>query len=142
MDNEFPKGIILTLNRIIYDLDESDNKELAIEMRKFMKIVLGAFQIATPIEDNLLNSEKSHNYSFKQKIRLILYMSHFLAHEILLCIHFLGCPKILFVKPKAQLGSYYGTPSKRKNRIFHDIGQNSFDTYPPYQIMTNYIMKF
>ena len=82
MDNEFPKGIILTLNRIIYDLDESDNNELAIEMRKFMKIVLGAFQIETPIEDNLLNSEKSHNYSFKQKIRLILYMSHFLAPEI------------------------------------------------------------
>ena len=33
-------------------------------------------------------------------------------------------------------------PSKRKNRIFHDIEQNSFDTYPPYQIMTNYIMTF
>ena len=25
-----------------------------------------------------------------------------------------------------------GTPSKKKNRIFHDIVQNSFDTYPPY----------
>ena len=24
----------------------------------------------------------------------------------------------------------------KKNRIFHDIVQNSFDTYPPYLIMT------
>ena len=32
-----------------------------------------------------------------------------------------------------------GTPSKKNNRIFHDIVQNSFDTYPPYLIMTYYI---
>ena len=25
---------------------------------------------------------------------------------------------------------------QKKNRIFHDIMQNSFDTYPPYLIMT------
>jgi len=30
---------------------------------------------------------------------------------------------------------YLGKPSK-KNRIFHDIVQNSFNTYPPYLIMT------
>ena len=32
-----------------------------------------------------------------------------------------------------------GKPSKKINRIFHDIVQNSFATYPPYLIMTYYI---
>ena len=31
---------------------------------------------------------------------------------------------------------FLGKPSKKKNRIFHDIEQNSFATYPPYLIMT------
>ena len=29
-----------------------------------------------------------------------------------------------------------GSLQKKINRIFHDIVQNSFDTYPPYLIMT------
>ena len=57
MDNESPNGIILTLNRIIYDLDESDNEELADLMKELMKIVLKTFQIETPIEDNPLDSD-------------------------------------------------------------------------------------
>ena len=71
MGNEIPKGIILTLNRIIYDLDESNNDELADLMKEFMKIVLKIFQIETYLEDNPLDSDKSHNYTFKQKMRLI-----------------------------------------------------------------------
>ena len=31
---------------------------------------------------------------------------------------------------------------QKKNRIFNDIVQNSFDTYPPYQIVTKYIMTY
>ena len=34
------------------------------------------------------------------------------------------------------LGLPLGKPSKKINRIFHDIVQNSFATYPPYLIMT------
>ena len=31
---------------------------------------------------------------------------------------------------------FLGKPSKKKNRIFHDIVQNSFDTYPPFCTMS------
>ena len=69
MDNEVPKGIILTLNRIIFDLDEIGNVEIADLMRKFMQILLKTFKIEFHI-----NSDDSHSYSFKHKIRLISYL--------------------------------------------------------------------
>ena len=50
---------------------------------------------------------------------------------------------ILRIKGKYFINNFTkGRPQKEKNRIFHDIEQNLFDTYPPYQIMTNYIMTF
>ena len=69
MDKEFPKGIILTLNRIIFDLEEIGNFELADLMRKFMQILLRTLKIEFQI-----NSDDSHSYSFKHKIRLISYL--------------------------------------------------------------------
>ena len=69
MDNEVPKGIILTLNRIIFDLDEIGNVEIADLMRKFMQILLKTFKIEFQI-----NRDDSHSYSFKHKIRLFFYL--------------------------------------------------------------------
>ena len=48
-----------------------------------------------------------------------------------------GVKKIFFLN---SLKLPKGWP--KNDRIFQDIEQNSFDTYPPYKIMTNYIKSF